>query len=143
MLKCKVNSTVNRFFIMRIAQLESRTGVGRHTLRYYEQDALLPGIQRRANNYRDYPESAVRQVELIRQLQSFGFSLSEIRTILNGIQSNEVDCAQGAQLLAEKRLDIHKQIRQLRQVDKLLAAEQVRLEESAARQACNVSEQFS
>ena len=37
---------------MRIAELESRTGLGRHALRFYEREGLLTGVRRGVNNYR-------------------------------------------------------------------------------------------
>jgi hypothetical protein len=44
-------------------------------------------------------------------------------------------CAQGAKLLADKRASIDGQIRALREVARLLAREQARLEERARRHA--------
>lgn len=40
---------------MNIGELERRSGVGRHALRYYEQLGLIVA-QRQANNYRSYSE---------------------------------------------------------------------------------------
>ncbi|WP_221639424.1 MerR family transcriptional regulator [Nocardia bhagyanarayanae] len=65
----------------RIYELETRTGVGRHTLRYYERQGLLGDVHRSSNNSREYPESLVREVRLLRNMQSLGFSLNEIRQI--------------------------------------------------------------
>ncbi|WP_018403828.1 MerR family transcriptional regulator [Marinobacter gelidimuriae] len=119
---------------MHIAELANRTGTGRHALRYYEKQGLLVGIKRDQNNDRDYLEAAVEQVNLLRQLQSLGFSLKEIREILDGLRNNHMDCAEGARLMAEKRVKVEQQIAQLHAVSGLLAREQQRLKESAARQ---------
>lgn len=119
---------------MRIGELEKRTGVGRHALRYYEREGLLVGVRRGPSNYRDYAEEAVRQVELVRQLQSLGFSLTEIRQVLEAMRAGSIDCADGARLMAEKRAKVDQQIANLRKVSKLLATEQKRLEQSAAQQ---------
>lgn len=118
---------------MRIAELESRTGLGRHALRFYEREGLLVGVCRGANNYRDYPESAVKDASLLQQLQSLGFSLQEIREVLDAMRANSIDCAQGARLMAEKRAAVQAQIAGLRKVSKVLMREQQRLEERAAR----------
>ena len=69
---------------MQIAELEQRTGVNRHTLRYYEKAGLLQEVERRGNNYRDYPEKAVERVAMVRQLKALGFSLREIRSADGG-----------------------------------------------------------
>ncbi|KRD41942.1 MerR family transcriptional regulator [Acidovorax sp. Root275] len=119
---------------MRIAELESRTGLGRHALRFYEREGLLVGICRGSNNYRDYPESAVKDAILLQQLQSLGFSLLEIREVLDAMRASSIDCAQGARLMAEKRTAVEAQIANLRKVSKVLMREQQRLEDRAARQ---------
>ena len=119
---------------MRIAELENRTGVGRHSLRFYEREGLLVGVRRGQNNYRDYPETAVRDATLLRQLQSLGFSLQEIREVLDAMRAGSIDCAQGARLMAEKRAKVEAQIAGLRKVSKILTREQRRLEENAVRQ---------
>jgi DNA-binding transcriptional MerR regulator len=116
---------------MQIAELEHRTGVSRHTLRYYEKAGLLQEVERRGNNYRDYADKAVERVVMVRQLKALGFSLREIREVLNALRSDSIDCEQGARLMAEKRAAMNQQIAELKQVSAMLAREQRRLEASA------------
>lgn len=118
---------------MRIAELEQRTGVSRHTLRYYEKQGLLREVDRRGNNYRDYPEPAVERVAMVRQLKGLGFSLKEIREVLDALRDDRIDCARGAALMAEKREAVERRMAELSEVRDLLAREQRKLEESAAR----------
>lgn len=119
---------------MRTADLERRTGVDRHTLRFYEKEGLLTEVQRDAcNNYRDYPEIAVDRVRFIRDMQSMGFSLGEIRDILQAMRAGNMDCEQGARLVAEKARLVDEQIARLSAIHQTLAREQRRLEASAAR----------
>ena len=117
---------------MQIAELEQRTGVNRHTLRYYEKAGLLQEVERRGNNYRDYPEKAVERVAMVRQLKALGFSLREIREVLDALRSDSINCEQGAVLMAEKKAAVDDKIRELKQVSALLGREQQRLEDSAA-----------
>jgi DNA-binding transcriptional MerR regulator len=66
---------------MRIGDLSRRTGVPTRLLRYYEeQDLLHP--ERAENGYRDYGESAVRDVQQIRGLLDSGLTTEMIRAIL-------------------------------------------------------------
>ncbi|MGV0735766.1 MerR family transcriptional regulator [Mycobacterium sp. DBP42] len=118
---------------MKISELEASTGVGRHALRYYERQGLLGEVQRTSGNYRDYPESLVKQVKLLRSMQALGFSLTEIRQVLDGLRSSDIDCLDGARLLAEKRQRIEEHIRDLREVSRTLRREQERLERRAQR----------
>ncbi|MDX1802579.1 MAG: MerR family transcriptional regulator [Alcanivorax sp.] len=119
---------------MRIAELEARTGINRHTLRYYEKEGLLLEVGRGANNYRDYPEKAVERVAMVSQLKGLGFSLREIRDVLDALRSNTIDCQQGAALMAEKKTLVDKRIAELKSVSALLGREQQRLEDSARAQ---------
>lgn len=116
---------------MQIRELEARTGVGRHALRYYERRGLLGPIARADNSYRDYPDSLVGQVTLLRSMQSLGFSLTEIQEVLDGLRADDLDCADGARLLAAKRAHVEEQIIGLREVSRILLNEQKRLEASA------------
>jgi DNA-binding transcriptional MerR regulator len=60
-------------------------------LRYYEEQGLLES-ERRANGYRDYPESAVAQVDLVRGLISSGLPTRLIKTMLGmeGVHGEEL-----------------------------------------------------
>lgn len=118
---------------MRIGELEAHTGVGRHALRYYERRGLLGEVRRSGSNYRDYPESLVKEIKLLRSMQSLGFSLTEIRLVLDGLRARDIDCADGARLLADKRARVEAQISGLRQVSRVLLQEQKRLEDNALR----------
>ncbi|EKF73183.1 MerR family transcriptional regulator [Alcanivorax hongdengensis A-11-3] len=119
---------------MRIAELEARTGINRHTLRYYEKEGLLQEVVRRDNNYRDYPEKAVERVIMVGQLKALGFSLREIRDVLDALRTDSIDCEQGAVLMAEKKALVDSKVRELKKVSALLGREQQRLEASARAQ---------
>ena len=76
---------------MRIGELSQRTQVPTRMLRYYEEQDLLRS-DRQANGYRDYPESAVAQVDLVRGLISSGLPTRLIKTMLHmeGVQGEEL-----------------------------------------------------
>jgi DNA-binding transcriptional MerR regulator len=114
-----------------IKELETQTSLGRDAIRYYERRGLLGVVPRGPNNYRDYPVVLVKQLKLLRAMQALGFSLDEIREVLEGLRSQGIDCLDGARLLAAKRERVEGQIRELRRVSRLLRDEQGRLEERA------------
>lgn len=116
---------------MEIKELETQTGLGRDTIRYYERRGLLGVVPRGPNNYRDYPPSLVRELKLLGAMQALGFSLDEIGSVLEGMRSQGIDCVDGARLLAAKRDVVDAQIRELRRISRLLRAEQERLEARA------------
>jgi len=67
------------YSIQALAQL---AGVSPRTLRYYDQIGLLPASRNPDNSYREYSASAVDRLQLIRYFQAFGFSLTEIQSLL-------------------------------------------------------------
>jgi len=62
---------------MRIGELARRTGLSASRIRFYEASGLI-AARRLGNGYRDYPEQAVRALEIITCGQQAGFSLEEM-----------------------------------------------------------------
>lgn len=67
---------------MNISELSKLSGLTAPTIRYYEQIKLLGKAKRKANGYREYSQSDLQQLFLIKQAQQVGFSLSEIKKLL-------------------------------------------------------------
>ncbi|WP_173922690.1 MerR family transcriptional regulator [Agromyces sp. Marseille-P2726] len=100
---------------MKIGELSRRTRVPTRMLRYYEQQGLLSS-ERLPNGYRDYPESAVEQVELVRGLISSGLPTRLIGTMLgmDGVEGEELarTCSRNlAESLAEELATLESKIR--------------------------------
>ncbi len=57
--------------------------VSARTIRYYESIGLLPKSLRGENNYRYYDQKWLETVDRIRDLQSLGFSLDDIKLIIH------------------------------------------------------------
>ncbi|OHW40156.1 MerR family transcriptional regulator [Pseudomonas [fluorescens] ATCC 17400] len=115
---------------MKVAELERRSGLGRHTLRYYEELGLI-AVQRGANNYRAYSEQTAQDLEFIQMAQKMGFSLAEIGEILEAKRQSTIDCAQGAAMVADKMAEIELKISHLKVLHGFLDKERLRLEASA------------
>lgn len=64
-------------------ELAKRAGVNRETIRYYERHALLLPPARSEAGYCLFPVSAVQRVKFIKRAQMVGFSLEEIRRLLD------------------------------------------------------------
>ncbi len=72
-----------------ISRLAQSSGVGIDTVRYYERNGLLPEPPRRASGYRAYRDEDVQRLRFIRRAKQLGFSLEEIRGLLELSQQNE------------------------------------------------------
>ena len=62
---------------MNIKEIETKTGLERATIRYYEAEGLLQP-QRRENGYRDYSAEDLATLQRIRFLRQLGLTLEEI-----------------------------------------------------------------
>ncbi len=75
-------ATGERQTLLTIGQLARRAGATASMLRFYEREGLLGEAQRSAAGYRLYPAASERQVLFIRRAQRLGFSLADIRALL-------------------------------------------------------------
>ena len=67
---------------MQIGVLAKRAGVPIDTVRYYERQGLLPQPPRQLSGYRRYEEADVLRLRFIRRAKALGFTLEEIRSLL-------------------------------------------------------------
>jgi MerR family copper efflux transcriptional regulator len=65
-----------------IGKIARKSGLGIETVRFYEKQGLLHEPQRSESNYRLYPEDEVARLNFIRRAKELGFSLREIRELL-------------------------------------------------------------
>lgn len=80
--------------LLRIGQLAQRCGVSADTIRYYERIGVAPRPARTPSGYRQYPDSAVDRLRLIRNALRFGFSLKQIAIFLRARHSGSPPCKQ-------------------------------------------------
>jgi len=62
-----------------IAEVAERTGLTRHTLRYYERDGLMLDVGRAGSGHRRYTEHDLGWIELITKLRATGMPIREVR----------------------------------------------------------------
>ncbi|HEY4677664.1 MAG TPA: heavy metal-responsive transcriptional regulator [Candidatus Angelobacter sp.] len=98
---------------LRSGELAQLTGVSRDTLRHYERQGLLPVTQRSSNGYRHYPPQALDRVRLIRAALSIGFTMEELKKILQSRDQGVAPCHQVHALAMEKAHDLKTRIREL------------------------------
>jgi DNA-binding transcriptional MerR regulator len=67
---------------MRIGELSRKAGVNVQTIRFYEREKLLRKPVRTASGYRAFTEADLERVRFIKDSQQLGFSLKEIKELL-------------------------------------------------------------
>ena len=63
---------------MRIGELSKLSGVAVETIRFYENEGLIPKAARSMNNYRSYTEGHLKRLQFIRHCRSLDMSLEDI-----------------------------------------------------------------
>lgn len=86
-----------------IGKLAKAAGVGVETVRYYHRCGLLPVPERTYGAIRQYSQQSVQRLHFIRQAQSLGFTLDEVRVLLR--QHDGGTCST-ARALAEQKLSL-------------------------------------
>ena len=64
-------------------ELAKQSGVNRETIRYYERIGLIPLPDRSESNYCLFTPEDVQRVRFIKRAQAVGFSLSQIKLLLD------------------------------------------------------------
>jgi len=85
-----------------IGQLAKRAGVATSTLRYYEQEGLVVPSARSPAGYRLYSLEAEQTLLFVQRAQRLGFSLQDIRTLLQRLDQGPL-LDQTVATLAEQR----------------------------------------
>jgi MerR family transcriptional regulator, mercuric resistance operon regulatory protein len=67
---------------MRIGELSARAGVNIQTIRFYEREKLLREPVRTPSGYRVFTEVDLERVKFIRQSQQLGFTLKEVKELM-------------------------------------------------------------
>ena len=100
--------------MLTIGELARQTGLRTSALRYYEAEGLLRPSDRTDSGYRLYAAADVDTVRLIRRAQRLGFSLAEIRTLLDAWREGDLDNADTLALAEGRYLTLERQVTELR-----------------------------
>lgn len=107
---------------MKIGDLAKQAGCTVETIRYYEQQGLLPLPERGCNNYRMYGKSHLESLLFIRNCRMLEMTLEEIRTLMHLKLDSERDCSEVNVILEEHIAHVTERITQLQSLqDQLLS----------------------
>ncbi|MFE2544379.1 MerR family transcriptional regulator [Actinacidiphila glaucinigra] len=70
---------------MQIGEVAARTGLSLRTIRHYEETGLVTPSARSQGGFRLYTETDVARLMVIRRMKPLGFSLDQMRDLLEAI----------------------------------------------------------
>src|SRR5581483_6055757 len=105
---------------MTIGELAETAGVGVETIRFYERKRLIPQPRRPSSGFRKYDQQIAWRIRFIRQAQELGFSLAEIKQLLELRLDPRRSCADVKAEAEAKIADIDGKIGSLRKMRRAL-----------------------
>jgi MerR family mercuric resistance operon transcriptional regulator len=93
-----------------ISRLARRSGVGVETVRYYERRGLIRRPPKPRVGWREYSDEAVATIHYIKEAQGLGFSLAEIRSLLESLADEPSFCARLRGAAGQKLLEVEEAI---------------------------------
>ncbi|RYF36935.1 MAG: MerR family transcriptional regulator [Comamonadaceae bacterium] len=104
---------------IRIGELARRTGRTVHTIRWYEQQGLLPPVPR-LGAHRIYSNRHVEWLELMERLRSSGMSVAELRRYTVLAQRGAVHLHELREMLEAHRQQLQDRMAELRRAERLV-----------------------
>jgi MerR family copper efflux transcriptional regulator len=101
---------------MKIGQLAQHAEVNIDTVRYYERQGLLPQPARQASGYRRYDDTDVVRLRFVRRAKALGFTLVEIRELLELSGRREDDMGTLKVAASEKLADVEAKLAELTRI---------------------------
>ena len=116
---------------MTIKEVETKTGLSRSNIRFYEKEKLVVPSRNDKNGYRNYSEQDVEFIKKIAYLRTLGISIEDIRRIMAGEVSLK-------EMIEKQTVTLRDQIGELNRAksmcDRMLAAGNVSFDEMRVEQ---------
>lgn len=103
-----------------VGQIAKQVGINVETIRYYERIKLLPKPRRRESHYRVYDEIDLKRLMFIKRAKELGFTLREIKELLELRIDSEAKCRDVKLLTEHKLQDIDNKINDLKRIRSVL-----------------------
>lgn len=104
-----------------IGALSQQTGVHIETIRYYERVKMLAAPPRTGGGRRVYGQSHRRTLGFIRRARELGFSLDEIRALLELDGSGRASCAEVREIASRHLANVRAKLADLARLETVLS----------------------
>ena len=98
-----------------IQDVSKKTGLSAHTLRYYEKEGLISGVDRSPGGFRQYTDEDLEALGLICCLKNTGMSLQEIARFVELTHQGEHTLKERVELLREHRESVIRRMEEMQQ----------------------------
>jgi len=123
--------------MMTIGKIAKQAGVGVETVRFYERKGLIKQPKKKASDgFRTYSEDEARKIRFIKRAQELGFTLKEVKDLLD-LNSNPKATCEDVRVLAEEKInEIDQKIKDLNRMKSSVRQLEKACSESRSAVAC-------
>jgi len=118
--RAKTECLILNFMSYKIGKTAELAGVNKETIRYYEKRKLISPPARRRSGYREFSRLHIDEIKFIKRAQELGFTLSEIKELLQLKVDEDTDCKEVRSRAEEKRKAVSRKIENLVEIKKAL-----------------------
>ena len=120
MMKPDIEEKYEGITTFKIGEVASRADVNKETVRYYEKRGLIPKPDRRRSGYRIFTHRHIDQIRFIKRAQELGFTLSEIKELLELRLDGDSSCEQVREKAELKLGEVKQKIKDLKNIKEVL-----------------------
>jgi MerR family transcriptional regulator, copper efflux regulator len=106
--------------MLTIGKIAKKAQVTADSIRFYEREGLIAPAGKSGSGYRLYTEEAIRRIGFIKNAQQCGFSLGEIRELLDLRSTDRACCDDIYRVAIEKKLQLEKKLKALNAMSQAL-----------------------
>src|SRR5918993_5208933 len=99
--------------MLKIGDVSKRSGIGIEALRFYEKGGLLDRPSRTFSGYRVYGEEVLERLAFIKRAQALGFTLEEIRQIVEDARRGESPCEEVREIVRRRMAELDERLREM------------------------------
>lgn len=107
--------------MLKIGDIAKLSGIGIEALRFYEKSGLLEKPARTFSGYRMYTRDVLERLAFIKQAQSLGFSLDEIRRIVEDARTGQSPCDEVREIVRSRLYEVDQRIKELKNYRKSIS----------------------
>lgn len=115
---------------LKIGEVSKLSGVGIEALRFYERSGLLGRPRRTESGYRLYDREVLERLDFIKRAQMLGFSLDEIKQVINEKRAGQSPCAEVREIVRHRLRELDERMLEMKRYRKELAAALAEWDES-------------
>ncbi len=107
--------------MLKIGEVSKRSGIGIEALRFYEKSGLLDKPERTDSGYRMYNAQVLDRLAFIKQAQVLGFSLEDIKQIIDEKRAGKNPCFEVRELVRQRLQELDERMQEMQRYRQELA----------------------